>query len=150
MATTPRITRPNRTAIASRLRLVVARTARRLRQEAGAGLSPSQNAALATIDRHGPLTPSELATHERIQRPTVTRLLARLEEDGLVSRAPDPADRRSSLISLTDDGRALLRAVRSRKDAYLAQRLRDLDDDELATLDRAAAILERMLEGGAK
>jgi DNA-binding MarR family transcriptional regulator len=143
MASTSRSTRPQ---VAARLRLAVARTARRLRQEAGAGLSPSQTAALATIDRHGPLTPSELADHERVQRPTVARLLARLEEDGLVLRAADPSDRRSSLITLSDDGRALLRAVRTRKDAYLARRLRDLDDDELATLDRAAAILERMLD----
>lgn len=132
--------------VAAHLRVTIARTARRLRQEAGVGLSPTQTAALATIDRHGPLTPSELAAHERIQRPTVARLLGRLESDGLVQRAPDPGDRRSSLITLTDDGRALLRAVRTRKDAYLAQRMRTLDADDLATLDRAAAILERMLE----
>ena len=137
-------------AIAAHLRITIARTARRLRQEAGAGLSPTQTAALATIERHGPLTPSELAAHERIQRPTVARLLGRLEADGLIDRAPDPADRRSSLISITAEGRRLLKEVRTRKDAYLAQRLRGLDADELATLDRAAAILERMLdeEGG--
>jgi len=137
-------------AIAAHLRITIARTARRLRQEAGAGLSPTQTAALATIERHGPLTPSELAAHERIQRPTVARLLGRLEADGLIDRAPDPADRRSSLISITGEGRRLLKEVRTRKDAYLAQRLRGLDADELATLDRAAAILERMLdeEGG--
>jgi DNA-binding MarR family transcriptional regulator len=137
-------------AIAAHLRITIARTARRLRQEAGAGLSPTQTAALATIERHGPLTPSELAAHERIQRPTVARLLGRLEADGLIDRAPDPADRRSCLISITDEGRRLLKEVRTRKDAYLAQRLRGLDADELATLDRAAAILERMLdeEGG--
>src|ERR1700712_1372064 len=85
--------------LAVRLRLVIARTARRLRQEAAEELSLSQAAALATIDRHGPLPPSEL--------------LAR---------------------------------VRTRKDAYLSRRLRDLDADERATLDRAAAILERVLE----
>ncbi|HWV87267.1 MAG TPA: MarR family transcriptional regulator [Capillimicrobium sp.] len=137
-------------AIAAHLRITIARTARRLRQEAGAGLSPTQTAALATIERHGPLTPSELAAHERIQRPTVARLLGRLEADGLVDRAPDPADRRSSLVSITAEGRRLLDEVRTRKDAYLARRMRDLDADELATLDRAAAILERMLdeEGG--
>lgn len=141
-------TRRSQPQLASRLRLAVARTARRLRQEAGTGLSPSQTAALATIESHGPLTPSELAAHERIQRPTATRLLARLEEDRLVTRSPDPRDRRSCLIALSDDGRAVLRAVRSRKDAYLAQRLRALDDDDLATLAHAAAILERMLEEG--
>ncbi|MBX5443365.1 MAG: MarR family transcriptional regulator [Solirubrobacteraceae bacterium] len=133
-------------AIAAHLRITIARTHRRLRQEAGAGLSPTQTAALATIERHGPLTPSELAAHERIQRPTVARLLGRLEAEGLVDRAPDPDDGRSSLVSITDEGRRLLREVRTRKDAFLAQRMRRLDAGELATLDRAAAILERMLD----
>ena len=133
--------------LAVRLRLVIARTARRLRQEAGEELSPSQAAALATLDRHGPLTPSELAVRERIQRPTATRLIARLEEAGLVDRARDPQDGRSSLVALSPAGRDLLARVRTRKDAYLSRRLRDLDADERATLDRAAAILERVLEG---
>ena len=122
--------------------------ARRLRQEAGAGISPSQTAALATIERHGPLTPSELAERERVQRPTVTRVLARLEQDGLVSRAADPADRRSSLLSVSEDGRALLAAMRTRKDAFLARRLEGLDDEEREALARAAAILEQMLQEG--
>jgi len=134
--------------LAVRLRLVIARTARRLRQEAGEELSPSQAAALATIDRHGPLTPSELAVRERIQRPTATRVIARLEEAGLVDRTADPDDRRSCVVGLTPDGRELLVRVRMRKDAYLSRRLRDLDADERATLDRAAAILERVLEEG--
>jgi DNA-binding MarR family transcriptional regulator len=133
--------------LAVRLRHVIARTARRLRQEAGEELSPSRAAALATIDRHGPLTPSELAVRERIQRPTATRLIARLEETGFVDRTPDPTDRRSCVVSLTPAGRELVGRVRLRKDAYLARRLRDLDADERATLDRAAAILERVLEG---
>ena len=132
--------------LAVRLRLVIARTARRLRQEAGEELSPSQGAALATIGRHGPITPSELAVRERIQRPTATRVIARLEETGLVDRTQDPVDRRSFVVALTPAGRELLARVRTRKNAYLARRLRDLDADERATLDRAAAILERMLD----
>ena len=132
--------------VAGHLRLVVARTARRLRQEAGADLSPSLISALATIDRHGPLTPSELAAHERVQRPTATRVLARLENAGLVDRSPDPADRRSALISASAAGRTLLRRQRSRKNQYLARRLATLDPDEVATLERAALILERMLD----
>ena len=132
--------------LAARLRLAIARTARRLRQEAGEELSPSQTTALATIDRHGPLTPSELAVRERIQRPTVTRIVARLEERGLVQRARDPQDGRSSLVALTSEGRELLARGRTRKDAYLARRLRELDAQERATLQRAAAILERLLE----
>ena len=122
--------------------------ARRLRQEAGAGLSPSLTAALATVERHGPLTPSELALRERVQRPTVTRVLARLEESGLLTRAADPADRRSSLVSVSDEGRELLAVMRTRKDAFLAQRLSALDEDDREALARAAAILERMLQDG--
>jgi DNA-binding MarR family transcriptional regulator len=134
--------------LAVRLRLAITRTARRLRQETGGELSPSLNAALATIDRHGPLTPSQVAERERIQRPTATRVLTRLEAAGLVARVPDPADRRSSLVTATADGRALLRRLHDRKEAYLASRLRTLGADERATLDRATAILERLLEEG--
>ena len=136
--------------LAVRLRLAVTRTARRLRQQTGDDLSPSLSAALATIERHGPLTPSQLAERERIQRPTATRILARLEETGLVERVSDPGDKRSSLISASADGRALLRRLRDRKDAYLASRLRTLDADERATLHRATAILERLLEEGGR
>jgi DNA-binding MarR family transcriptional regulator len=132
--------------VASRLRLAVARTARRLRQEAGGGLSPTLSAALATIDRHGPLTPSELADRERIKRPTATRLLATLEEGGLIARTSDPSDRRSSLIAITPEGRELMRTLRTRKDAYLVRRLAKLTADERATLAQAADLLERMLE----
>jgi DNA-binding MarR family transcriptional regulator len=81
-----------------------------------------------------------------VQRPTATRVLARLEELGLVDRAPDPADRRSSLISVSAAGRTLLRRQRSRKNQFLARRLATLEPDEVATLDRAAAILERLLD----
>jgi DNA-binding MarR family transcriptional regulator len=137
------------TDLAARLRPVLVRLSRRMRQEAGAELSPTQGAALGTIDRHGPLTPSELALRERIQRPTATRVLARLEEAGLIARTADPTDRRSSLVTVTDSGRTLLASVRDRKDAYLAQRLDQLSPEDLAALDRAAGILERMLEEGA-
>jgi len=132
--------------LATHLRLAVTRTARRLRQEAGGGLSPTLTAALATIDRHGPLTPSELADRERIRRPTATRLVARLEADALVERTADPADGRSSLLAVTSAGKVLLGQLRTRKDAYLAQRLRSLDPDDRATLARASEILERLLE----
>jgi DNA-binding MarR family transcriptional regulator len=135
------------TEVAARVRLAVTRMARRLRQEAGGELSPSQASALATVERHGPLTPSELAELERVRRPTATRVLARLAELGLIVRQRDPADRRSALISVAPTGRSLLRALRTRKTAYLARRLRKLDADELATLDRAATIVEDLLEG---
>jgi DNA-binding MarR family transcriptional regulator len=134
------------TDVAARLRLGITRTARRLRQEGGHSLSPSQSAALVTVERHGPLTPSELAARERVQRPTVTRVLARLEETGLVTRAADPGDRRSSLVSLTPAGAELLAESRTRKDAFLARRLERLDPADRATLARAAELLEALLE----
>src|SRR5829696_7766440 len=132
--------------LAPRLRWGVTRLARRLRQEAGVDLGPSQTAALATVERHGPLTPSELAEIERIKRPTATRTLGLLEQAGLLDRAPDPADGRSSLVSVTQAGRERLRRLRGRKNAYLARRMRDLPEADVATLERAAEILEGILE----
>jgi DNA-binding MarR family transcriptional regulator len=137
--------------LASRLRLAIARTARRLRQQAlgaeDAGiLSPTLSAALATIEVHGPLTPSELAERERVQRPTATRVIARLSEAGLVERTPDPSDGRVSLVSTTAEGRKLVRRLRRRKDEYLARRLAELDPGDVAALERAADVLERLLE----
>src|SRR5687768_7786235 len=129
---------------AARLRLAITRTARRLRQEASGELTPTSAAALATVERHGPLTPSELAEIERIKRPTATRSLRFLEEEGLVARTPDPSDGRSALVNISAAGRDRLRALRGRKNAYLARRMRDLSAEDLATLERAAAILERI------
>jgi DNA-binding MarR family transcriptional regulator len=134
------------TDLAHRLRPVLTRLARRMRQATTGDLTPTQGAALATVDCHGPLTPSELATRERIQRPTATRVLARLEEAGLIERTADPTDRRSTLVVASAAGRAFLAEVRERKDAYLATRLDSLSPDDLATLERAAGILERVLD----
>ena len=132
--------------LAVQLRLTIVRTARRLRQEAGGELSPSLTAALSTIERHGPLTPGEVATRERIQRPTVTRVLTRLEEQGLIERMPDVRDRRSTLVTASPAGRDLLAALRTRKTAFLASRIERLGAEERETLERAADILERMLD----
>lgn len=134
------------TDLAPRLRLAVTRTARRLRQEAGSDLGPSQTASLATIERYGPLSPSELAERERIKRPTATRILGHLEGAGLVARVRHPSDGRCSILSITADGEALLRSLRERKTAYLAHHLSDLPPDDVAALSRAADVLERMLE----
>lgn len=138
---------------AARLRMAIVRTARRLRQEAaegGAELTPTAGSALATVERHGPLTPSELAAIERIKRPTATRILRGLLEAGLIDRAPDPADGRSSLVSVNADGRERLRRLRGRKNAYLARRMRDLPAADVEALDRAATILEGILEEGSR
>lgn len=134
---------------AARLRLGIVRTARRLRQEAAieaTGLTPTSTAALATIDRYGPLTPSELAKLERVRRPTVTRTLGCLDREGLIERTPDPADGRSALVRVNATGRERLRRLRGRKNAYLARRMRDMPAADVEALERAAEILERMLE----
>ncbi len=127
--------------------MAITRMARRLRQESGTGpeVSPTQAATLATVEREGPLTPSALAERERIQRPTATRVLGKLEAAGLVARTADPDDRRVSHVAITAEGRALLKRIRSRKSAYLARRLAELTPAERATLADAAALLERLL-----
>lgn len=132
--------------LAARLRLSVTRLARRLRQQSGEGLTPSQNSALASIERHGALTPSELATIERIQRPTATRVLAGLTDSGLVARETDKLDRRVSRVRITPAGAALLRRVRSRKNAYLVRRLRRLTPEQLELLEQAAALIEQLID----
>jgi len=129
--------------------MVIVRTSRRLRQEATGAvgeLTPPSAAALATVERHGPLTPSELAEIERVKRPTATRTLRVLCDADLVERTPDPEDGRSAVVSITAAGRERLRRLRGRKNAYLARRMRDLPAEDLATLERAAEILERILE----
>jgi DNA-binding MarR family transcriptional regulator len=138
--------------VAAQLRMALVRTTRRLRQEAAAetsGLTPTSVSALATIERHGPLTPSEVAEIECVKRPSMTRTLGCLEREGLVERMPDPADGRSSLVSVNAAGRERLRRLRRRKNAYLARRMRQLPAGDLATLERAAEILDRMREGDA-
>jgi DNA-binding MarR family transcriptional regulator len=137
------------TELAAQLRTAIVRTARALRQEAAAetsDLTPTSVAALATIERHGPLTPSEIAAIERVKRPTITRTLGCLEREGLIDRAADPGDGRSSLVCVNAAGRERLRRLRSRKNAYLARRMRDLSAEEVETLERAAEILERIWE----
>ena len=133
------------TALASALRLSVMRLARRMRaQRADTSLTLSQLAALATLERHGALTPGELAAHEKVQPPSMTRLLAVLEGQDLVRREPHATDGRQSVVTIAPAGAALLREDRRRRDAWLSQRLRALDEEELAVLRRAAGILDRL------
>jgi DNA-binding MarR family transcriptional regulator len=133
------------TELAAALRVAVGRLARRLRRErASVDLSFSQLAALGTLDRHGPLTPGELATHEKVQPPSMTRTIARLEERGLVARTPHPTDRRQALVALTKQGAALLKEDRRRREEWLARRLRELPPDDLAVLRAAMRVLDTL------
>lgn len=140
-------TRPTTDAeLAARLRLTVNRLARRLRQHADTDISPSQLSALATLARHGPLTVGDLSSAERVKPPTMTRIVASLEDLGLVTRTVDPDDRRVAYVATTPSGDKLIARSRSRKDAYLAARIHSLSAEDRAALDQAATVLEGMLE----
>jgi DNA-binding MarR family transcriptional regulator len=131
--------------LSSDLRLSVMRLARRLRQErADVSLSLTQLATLATLDRKGPLTPRELAEQERVQPPSMTRVLAALEQRGLVARTPHESDGRQHLVAITPAARDMLREDRRRRDAWMSRRLQDLTPEEREILRRAAPVLERL------
>lgn len=122
------------------------RLARRLRQQAATDATPSMLSALSSLDLAGPLRLGDLASLEQVRPPSMTRIVARLEEEGLVERAPDPGDRRSALMSLTRAGRDLIARNRTRKDAYLAHRIRSLDPGDIEALGAALPALERLLQ----
>jgi DNA-binding MarR family transcriptional regulator len=134
--------------LAARLRLVVTRLSRRLRQQGETGISASQLSALSTIERCGPLTLGDLATAEQVQPPSMTRVVSHLEATGLVERQACQQDRRVTRVRVTGEGRELLQLSRTRKDAYLARRLRTLDDHDGAKMAAAVAVLEQVLERG--
>ena len=136
------------TELASRLRLVVTRLARRLRTQSPGELSPSQLATLSSVERLGPLTLGELSNAEQVKPPTMTKIVACLEEQGLVSRTVDRSDRRVARVEATPAGHGFLDSSRKQKDAYLAERLRSLDPADRVTLQNAARVLERFLEDG--
>ena len=128
------------------LRLTVGRLARRLRQQTEGEITASQLSALATVRRFGPLSLGALAAVERVRPPTMTRIVGQLEAAGLVVRRPSLRDRRSAEVELSAAGRELLDRSRTRKDAYLAERLATLAPGEVAVLRQAAATLQRLLE----
>lgn len=130
----------------SQLRLAVMRLARRLRQEAGGDITLSQLSALATVERRGSVSLRELAEVERITPPSMTRISSCLEERGLVVRTVDAADRRVAHMTVTEDGRMLLERTRSRRDAFLAERLAALSSADRDALARALPILERLIQ----
>lgn len=118
------------------------RLARLLRQQGESGLTPSMDAALATIARSGPLTLGELAALEQVTPPTITKVVGKLEEGGLVHRIPDSSDRRVCRVDLSDVGRTQLDELRSRRRAWLAARLDGLEPEELDRLAAAVDVLE--------
>ncbi len=156
MPTATTSTRP--TALAATLRISIARLNRRLRTErsqrpdgdaTGGGddrseVSLGQLAVLGRLHREGPATPGTLAQAERVKRPSMTKIIAALEEDGMVQRTPHPDDRRQVLVSPTERGVEVLLAERRRREAWLARALTRLSPAERALLAQAAPLLERL------
>ena len=134
-----------RTELAARLRLAVGRLNRRIRIDGRESIPPLQLSALVTVDEHGPLRLSELARREAVTAPTMSRVLAALDEQGLVVRTPDPQDARGVLITLSEEGAARLDEVRSHRTALVARRLARLDDGQLGALTAAMPALEALL-----
>jgi DNA-binding MarR family transcriptional regulator len=132
--------------LASELRFAIMRLSRRLRQHAPEDITPSQLSALSVIAREGSLTLRQLAEAERVQPPTVTRVVDMLEQKGLATRVPSEEDRRVAFVEPTPAGRALVDTIRRRRDAYLAGRLRTFTTEERDLLERAAKLLERLIE----
>jgi DNA-binding MarR family transcriptional regulator len=135
--------------LASALRISVSRLARRLRAERQSeGLEPdlsdTQLAALAALERHSAMTPGELADHEKVQPPSMTRVITVLEERGLIMRTPHASDRRQVVLTVTDYGRQVVQQSRKLREAWLAKRLRELTPQERAALRAAAPVLEKL------
>lgn len=128
------------------LRLATLRLARRLRKHAGTGLTPSQQSALTTLERRGPMRVGQLAEREQIGKSSVTRLVAKLEGLGLVERTQDAADGRSWWVALTDQGADLLATSSKRADDYLARQLAELSPADQRRLFAALPVMERLLD----
>jgi DNA-binding MarR family transcriptional regulator len=133
---------------ANRLRLVIARLQRRLRQQASAGITPSQLAVLSALNRMGPSTPGELAAAEAVQPPSITRIVNVLEENQLVERMVVSDDRRSVKLRLTPKARRLMQTIRDQRTAWLADRFAELTPGQIGDLQRGIATLEQIVESG--
>jgi DNA-binding MarR family transcriptional regulator len=135
-------------ALAHDLRLAVMRFSRRLRnQRVNTTVTLTHLAALSTLKRHGPMSPGELAAHERVQPPSMTRVVVALEGMGMVTRTPHPTDGRQVIIGLTPAAEALLDAEAQAREAWLSSQLQELTAEERAVLREAAAIMDTLASG---
>jgi DNA-binding MarR family transcriptional regulator len=113
---------------------------------AGDDLTASRLAALGTIENLGPITLGDLADAEQVQPPSMTRIVARLEESGFARRVVDPNDRRVARVEITDAGRQTLARSRTRKAAFLAKRVARLSPEDRAALAAALPVLEQLID----
>ncbi|WP_367132846.1 MarR family winged helix-turn-helix transcriptional regulator [Saccharothrix sp. HUAS TT1] len=131
--------------LASQLRLAVVRLNRRLRaQRVNSAISLTQVSALSTLHKCGPLTPGELAAREGVQPPSMTRVIAALEEYGFATRRPHPTDGRQAIVELSETGLSYINEEVSAREAWLDKRLAELTPEERGVLSRAAGIIDRM------
>jgi DNA-binding MarR family transcriptional regulator len=135
-------------ALAHDLRLAVMRFSRRLRnQRVDTWVTLTHLAALSTLKRHGPMSPGELAGHERVRPPSMTRVVVALEAKGLVTRSPHPTDGRQVVIDLTPAAEALIGEEVRAREAWLCGQLQQLSAQERAVLREAATIMEKLASG---
>ena len=140
-------TRTNTPELASLLRPALLRLTRLVRlQRVDMSVGLTQLSALYTLSKYGPLSAGELANHERVQPPSMTKVLASLEQRGLLRRDAHPTDRRQAVIAITDEGTALLESERRSRDAWLSRRLATLTGEERALLERVVPILDKLAE----
>ena len=133
--------------LAAQLRPALLRLTRLIRnQRVDMSVTLTQLSALATLRKHGPLSPGELAGIERVQPPSMTKVLALLEDRGLVTRQAHPTDRRQAIIVLAQPGIDLLDSERRSRDAWLSRRLAELTEDELALLLSVVPVLDKLAE----
>lgn len=144
------MTAPTKTTIAelaAQLRPSLLRLTRIIRnQRVDMSVTLTQLSAMNTLHKHGPMSAGELANCERVQPPSMTKVLALLEERGLVRRDAHPGDRRQAIMSITAEGVALLDSERRSRDAWLCQRLAQLTPDERAALRNVVPVLDKLAE----
>jgi DNA-binding MarR family transcriptional regulator len=129
----------------ARLRLAIGRLNRRIRVDSAAVLPPLQTSVLVTLEEHEPLRLSELARREAVTPPTMSRVLAALDEAGLLVRTPDPQDARSALVELSPAGRSMIEQLRTERTAVLAERLARLAPQHREALAAAVPALEALV-----
>jgi len=132
----------------TRLRVALARLSRRLRRHELAGLTPTQLAALATVEHSGPIRLGDLAAIEGIAPSTLTRLISALEDSGYVQRCADPTDARASTLAVTPRGHEILEQIRTETTLVLARSLGELSPAQRSTLAAALPVLEQLAETG--
>ncbi|HZY77495.1 MAG TPA: MarR family transcriptional regulator [Jatrophihabitantaceae bacterium] len=133
--------------LAAQLRPSLLRLTRIVRnQRVDMSVTLTQLSAMGTLKKHGPMSAGELATCERVQPPSMTKVLASLEERGLVRRDTHPSDRRQVIVAITDEGLALLDSERRSRDAWLSQRLSGLSAEERALIRKVIPVLDKLAD----